>query len=109
MTTDLFEAQKEKDKAMKNGEANAHDSFREAVTRAIGFLSVSGKTFNADDVWETIEKHFKIKGFSSDPRALGGVLKNLQNAGLIQTTGQWTPSRRRHGAPIMNWRYTGGL
>lgn len=100
---DLFDAIVERDKAIESVTANAHEAFHESARAAILYLLGSKEVFSADDIWETIEKLFPIKGYSSDPRALGGVLRLMQKEKFIKPTGQWVPSRRRHAAPIMSW------
>lgn len=99
---DLFEARQERDKKIESVTLNATTEFHEIVREIVMTIILIHNHFTADDVWEEFEKR-PPRGLSSDPRALGGVLKIMAKEGFIRATGSWQPSKRRHAAPIMVW------
>lgn len=100
--SDLFEASQLRDKKIESVTLNATDEFHKRIREVVMTILLIHDHFTADDVWIEAEKRNK-RGFSSDPRALGGLLKMMAREGLIRSTGTWQPSKRRHAAPIMVW------
>lgn len=99
---DLFEAIQERDRKIESVTWNATSEFHKTIRDVVMTILLIHDQFTADDIWVEADKR-KINGFSSDPRALGGLLKMMAKERLIRPTGHWQPSRRRHAAPIMVW------
>ena len=98
---DLFDAITERDKAIEKVTANASEEYKDMLICAVYRVLDKFDQFTADDVWAEAEH---VKGFSSDPRALGGILSQFKKSGTIEPMGVYKPSVRRHAAPIMIWR-----
>ena len=76
------------------------------VWKALAFeriarLADTRKAFSTEDVWEILDALPK----PSDPRALGPILRQAQDAKVIVKSDFTTPSRRRdcHARPVAVW------
>lgn len=92
----------QRDKAMQQVSANTSAEFRACAEQAIVSVGRLNKTFTGDDVWDWIMSKTTIR--SHDNRALGPIIKRMSTAKIIEPTGDYSPSRRRHLAPIRVWR-----
>lgn len=98
----LFGARLQANLAMQQVEANTADEWREVAKRAIMALAHMRPSWTSDDVWDYLERVSQVP--VHDNRALGPVLSGLHREKLIEPTGHYEPSRRRHCAPIRVWR-----
>lgn len=91
------------DEAIARAGRNAADDWYRAAVSAVVRLAEAGwTTFTTDDVWATIPPEIR----THEPRALGSVMRKLQESGVIEATGDWRPTARpeAHGRPIRVWR-----
>lgn len=91
------------DEAIERAGRNAYVEWNRAVVGAVMRIAEAGwTTFTTDDVWATIPPSIR----THEPRALGSVMRKLQEAGIIEATGEWRPTARpeAHGRPIRVWR-----
>ena len=100
-TRDLFTAFAERDEAMERADLHANTEWKSTVEAVILHLGRMRPTFTSDDVWDYLEAHHKVD--THEPRALGPILTALAKTKTIRATGDYTPSRRRHAAPIRIW------
>lgn len=94
----------ERDAAMSAVDGHASDAaWRAWVWQWIAGLN-TGVEFIGDDVWQMAD----ARGIAPphDPRALGPLIKRAQHAGIIEATGVYRQSPRRHLSPVMVWRRT---
>lgn len=92
--------ERERDEAMRRVDENAEDEWKTRADAAILKTGLELATFTSDDVWNTglDEGH--------DPRALGPRMNTAARRGLIEKTGSFIASERRHMTPIVEWRLT---
>ena len=98
----LFGARLQADIAMAQIDANTADEWREIARKAIIALAQMRPSLTSDDVWDYLERVAQMP--VHDNRALGPVLSRMHREQLIEPTGHYEPSRRRHCAPIRVWR-----
>lgn len=66
-------------------------------------LAQTRETFTTDSVWERSE----TEGWTiREPRALGAIMREIQQAGMIVPTNTYQPSGRVrcHGRPVRVWK-----
>lgn len=97
-------ATKARDAALAAVESTTPDTWKDAARRAVWHLACTRATFNADDVWEELER--RNVPAPPEPRALGPVLMRALRANAIRDTGRMTPSRRRHASKITLYERT---
>lgn len=99
----LFDrAEAAKQQGMKASYDHADTDWKKAAAKRINWLAEHRREFTADDVMEYLD----AKGiFTSDSRALGGVMGTANREGLVAPTDKFRQSRRlsRHRAPIRIW------
>lgn len=94
-----------RDEAMACVDSDPDDSaFRAWVHRWVAALP-PGAEFIGDDVWQAVEACVEPPT-CHDPRVLGPTIKRAATLGLIEPTGTYRPSHRRHMSPVMVWRRT---
>lgn len=76
---------------------------RALMVRAIRRLSTTGRDFTSDAVWDLVEGT-GTKAIFRDRRSLGSLMRSARRDRLIEQTGEFTRSTRRHGAPLIVWR-----
>jgi hypothetical protein len=98
MTTTLVEAVKERDEAVAKAFAAADEAWKNEAIKLVEEIALYAPAFTADDLW--------LNGLSKprEPRALGGVLTRCAANGIIEKSGQYLPSVRRHATPIPVWK-----
>lgn len=89
-------ARADRDEAIARGLANADEAWILSALLVVRALARAFPEFTADDVWARVET-------PREPRALAGVLRRAAADGLIQASGTFRPSARRHAAPVMVW------
>ena len=74
----------------------------EAALCAIHNLAQSGRGFTTDDVWDALAA---LATFTTEPRALGAIMRDAARAGTIQPTVNFVKSRRPvcHSRPVRVW------
>ena len=80
-------------------------SFIRQGLRAISFLSKSKlQEFSSCDIWELLDN---CHASANNPRSMGVIIKLAQKNGLIQSTGNYRPSRRKQAnqRPVRIWRF----
>jgi hypothetical protein len=98
MTTATVEqAIEQRDSAMQAVDAAADKNWKEEALATVKSLAQTQKEFSADNVWEA--------GLTptTEPRALGPVLRRAVNLGYIRGTERITRSARRHMAIQIIW------
>lgn len=98
----IFDAIIERDEAMKQIEENTRKEFTECARQAVLNVAKMRFTFTTDDVWQWLETHRSTE--AHDNRALGPIMAKLAKDHLIEFTGNYEPSVRRHCSPIRVWR-----
>jgi hypothetical protein len=90
------------DKAINRARMSADPVWYQAAVSAVIMCSQLGEPFTSDDVWVRIPAECRTK----EPRALGAVMRKLQEQGVIEATGGWRESARpqAHGRPMRVWR-----
>lgn len=101
----LQDAHRERDAAMAQVDANADSAWKEAAWTTILALMDAMEAFTADDVWDALAAARVTP--PREPRALGPILRNMIQVGLIEAHG-YAQSRRRHGSPIRIYSRTYG-
>ncbi|MEU9975059.1 hypothetical protein [Streptomyces sp. NPDC051014] len=96
MNTTL-DAQKSRDAAIAQVDANADDAWKRYALGFIAEVSADLDEFTTDDLWDA----GLIK--PREPRALGPVMRRAAKRGLIATTGEFRASRYRNCAPLPVW------
>jgi hypothetical protein len=84
------------------GSANA-----QALAAMVEKLSAGGASFTSDDLRDVVDRTDSLRArVAEHPEAISAVFTNARKAGLISTTGQSVPSRRKdsHGRRILQWR-----
>ena len=84
---------------------HADHRWRTLVTAATIRLVLLAEAFTTDDVWDQLDS----QGVTThDNRALGAVMKAMQQCGLIEATTTFLPSSRtvNHHRPVRVWRAT---
>jgi hypothetical protein len=97
----LGDALNERDEAMARVDTADDAAFEIWVTERIK-TGAKGAEFTGDHIWNYMEKHNCPQ--PHDGRKLGPLLKRLQRQGLIEPTGKFQKSTRRHATPISVWR-----
>jgi len=99
---DLEAGRKAADEAIGHSAQAANYEWWNAAVSAVVFCSHQSGTFTTDDVWTMIPVEFQTR----EPRALGAVMRNLQEQGVIVPTGEYRPTERpkAHGRPVRVWR-----
>ncbi len=90
------------DQVIEAGHAHANSEWRRVALESVRLLSNTREFFTTDEVWELLEP----TGFTtSDPRALGGVMRAARAAGYIKPTLDMKKSQRPgcHYRPITIW------
>jgi|LakMenEpi03Aug12_release.lakeMendotaPanAssembly.Ray.scaffolds.fasta_scaffold317763_1 hypothetical protein len=91
------------DACMAQAWENANPSWRDAAYAIVEVIARERDEFTSDLVWERLSDF----GFSThEPRAMGAVLRRAADAGLIQRTDRYVPTRRRaaNRRPVAVWR-----
>ncbi|MBK3601004.1 hypothetical protein JHN50_04325 [Streptomyces sp. MBT98] len=96
MPTNL-DAEKSRDAAIAQADANAHDQWKRYALDFVAEVSTVLDDFTTDDLWDL----GLIK--PNEPRALGPVMRRAAKRGLIATTGEFRKSRYRNCAPLPVW------
>lgn len=99
---DLFKARAERDAAMASVDANANERWKAEALAVITRLAQDHGELTSDDVMIELGKNPRI--VVHDPRALGPVMLYAVKLGIIEKTGQYQQSIRRHATPIPIWR-----
>ena len=76
--------------------------WRELAAQAVKEAAGNTYTFTTENVWFILDLWGHEK--PPEPRALGGVMRSLQGAGVIEATGQYRRGGIRHGSPLRVWR-----
>jgi len=100
---DLLEAMKLADEAIKQSYDHAPDEWKLKAENTVRSLAHTRKQFTTDDVWEKLaEAGFAVP---PEPRALGGVIRQIAKEGLIFATNAYAKSLRPvcHTRPIRIW------
>jgi hypothetical protein len=99
---DLDAGRKAADEAIERAGDAADAEWWQAAVSAVVFCAHRSGTFTTDDVWVMIPAEFQTR----EPRALGAVMRNLQDQGVISPTGEYRPTQRpkAHGRPVRVWR-----
>jgi hypothetical protein len=84
-----FTTQELRDEAIERAETHASPEWKADAYRAIEDLCVKRREFTSDDLWGVIE-------MPKEPRALGGVFRRAQKAGICRHGG-YVKSERRGG------------
>lgn len=93
---DADEAAEAIERAHRNAQEEWQERARSMVTTV---ANAYPESFTADDVWDC-----GLEQPPNDPRALGGVFRRLAREGLIEKTGRFARSHRRHSTPLIEWR-----
>lgn len=80
---------------------NANEEWKVAADLTVRVFADRGAEFTADDVWDVMDR---LPYSTHERRALGPILRTAQREGVIQNTGTFVRSRRRHKSPIPVWR-----
>lgn len=78
----------------------APDEWRRAAVRAVKYCARSNSDFTTQQVWAALDSAYARP---PEPRALGGVMRQVQASGFIQATGEHRTGDGRHGAPLRVW------
>jgi len=90
------------DEAIQRADDHANEAWKKLAAMAVEALSLRGRPFTADDLWDEIE----VFGVSThEPRALGAIMRQAVKSGQIRNTGTFVKSRRPecHQRPIAVW------
>jgi hypothetical protein len=89
--------------AMLAVKAAAPQKWKEAIHDLIYELARGGLEFTADDVWNRAQ--FKNMEMPPEPRALGAMMQDFRNRGLIKPLEKWQQSTRKvcHKRPLRVW------
>lgn len=86
---------------MAAAEAGAHEGWLRAARHTIGCLIAEGVPFTTDTVWFRLEA-LGVK--TSEPRALGSLMRSATKSGLIRQGGYVKTTRpEAHARPIPVW------
>lgn len=100
MSDDLFSVFEARDEAIARADEHADEAWKARAEAVVLLLARMRQTFTADDVWAYMTAHHQES--THEPRALGAVITRLAKANKIRKVG-YTPSKRRHAAPIAVW------
>jgi hypothetical protein len=81
---------------------NAADlSWAQAAHKIVEVLALSGREWTSEDVWAALEG----MGLATrEPRALGGIIRDFSDRGVIRRSGWVTASRPvAHSRPLAVW------
>lgn len=95
------QARRERDEAIERVDEHADDEWKEVALDCVRQLCRQHALFTSDEVLELLETKPVT---THDTRALGPVMLKAVRDGLIEKSGRLLPSRRRHMAPIFEWR-----
>ncbi|HSN11775.1 MAG TPA: hypothetical protein VLS51_06690 [Propionibacteriaceae bacterium] len=107
MTTDwanptLDDALAERDEALARVERAADPDWMFYARKAVELLSDTTPVFTTDQVWEVLAEGRVAS--PDEPRALGPVMRKAMKDKVIERTGVYAMSVRRHGSPIPVYR-----
>jgi len=90
------------DEAIQRSDDHADQAWKKLAVMAVEALSLRGKPFTADDLWDEMQV-FNIS--THEPRALGAIMRQAARAGQIRNTGTFVKSRRPecHQRPVAVW------
>lgn len=94
----LARARVERDAAMAQVEQGSDTWWVAIAEGAVAGLASLGQPFTTDDVWQRLADR-KVPS-PREPRALGPVMKRAVRDGIVEWTGGYTASTRRHTAPV---------
>lgn len=89
--------ERERDEALAQVERGAGPLWLDHALAVVKRVAREKGEFTADDLWPFLAT-------VREPRALGTVLKRAKKEGIIEATGHFCPSVRRHMTPLMIWR-----
>lgn len=89
-----------RDQALDAVEQAADDAWLRACRLVVGSLVRQGVPFSTDDCWARL-----THVHTSEPRAMGAVIRAFKNAGLITPSGRYVKSDRpeAHSRPVCMW------
>jgi hypothetical protein len=97
----LFDqAQRKAQEGIEVSYRHADSYWKDAVSQVVRELALTCQEFNTDLVWLEMDK---LGIYTGENRALGAIIQAAHRSGMIQPTGQYKPSYRRHNAPIITW------
>ncbi len=101
---DIIASQDAADRAISQVEAAADPRWMATAYSVIVELAMTRTTFTSDAIWDVLDRA-KIDA-PVEPRALGALLRQSCNEGLIVATGEYRPSARAvcHASPKRVWR-----
>ena len=91
------QARQETEEAMKRADEHANQRWSDECAHVIWRLAKSGDPFTTDEVM-TIMAASQYK--THEPRALGPVVNRALRKKVIEPTGDYVKSTRRHSSPI---------
>ena len=80
---------------------HADTTWKAATRNALRELCQRHREFTTDQLWDRMGE---LGIHTGEPRALGAIIQSAYRSGMIQKTGQYKESYRRHNAPIPVWR-----
>ena len=86
---------------IEQGVTNAEQQWRNDVKWIVFNIAKRSETFTVNDIREQVAR-LPVK--THDGRALGGILKQAEKAGIIERTGKKVPSVKGHFVPVEVWR-----
>lgn len=94
-----------RDSGIRRSFDGAGQEFAEAADAAIRYVARDLGRFTTDDVWKILGKGFD----DINRQAMGGAMKRVESAGLIEPTSEWRQSTRPacHCRPVRAWKVKG--
>lgn len=91
------------DEGMARAEAGADEGWLRAAKHVVWQLIREGQPFTTDVVWYRLEA---LGVSTSEPRALGAVIKAASAGGFLRSTGVYDKSTRPecHSRPVLRWQ-----
>ena len=92
------------DEAINRADEHANKDWVRAALQAGETLAYRFERLTTDDIWfEMEDSHPDLS--THEPRAMGGVMRQLKSRGTIRPSTLYVKSERlsRHGAPIRVW------
>jgi hypothetical protein len=80
--------------------ANADTEWKRVAQEAVVYCARNYREFTSDMVMEYLAQSGIHTG---EPRALGAIIQGASRSGMIQKSGRYKESYRRHNAPIPVW------
>lgn len=101
--TDIFAQEQATERAINYAGAFANPEWYKEADAAVSLLCRLGQDFTTDDVWELLE-HTGLK--TSEPRAMGDIIRRFSKDHKIFATGGYRKSLRKecHRRPVSVWR-----